>query len=143
MLWVPNDTGLEEPDPLMQETLDFLRVWHYGKDSAEDSRGDDAEGNKRRSMFDRNLEAFRDMWNGSYTGQPMHRCAHGHCSSRADACTKMASTFVSLLMLTLPAIPAPNKWTKLFPASDFVGVGLLINNYLPAIFELAFQPVMF
>ena len=137
--WLPNDTCLEDPDPLMQETLDFLRAWHHGRDSEEDDPGEV----KRKGLFEKRLETFRDMWNGSFTGHPMHRCALGHCSSRVDACHKMAESFIALLLLTLPAIPAPNKWTKIFPASDFVGLGLLINNYLPKIFELAFQPVMF
>ena len=83
------------------------------------------------------------MWNGSFAGRPVHHCSAGHCNSREEVARKMSSTFIELLLTTLPSIPAPNKWTKVFPASDFVGLGILINNFLPNIFDLAFKPVMF
>ena len=122
----------------MSETVDFLRTWHHGRDA---DSGD--EDRRRVSQFDKRLQEFMVMWNGSYSGYPVHHCSTGHCSSRDEAARKMSSTFIELLLTTLPSVPAPNKWTKLFPASDFVGLGILINNFLPVIFDLAFKPVMF
>ena len=55
----------------------------------------------------------------------------------------MTSSFVNLLLTSLPAVPAPNKWAKIFPSTDYVALGVLINSFLPSLFELAFQPLMF
>ena len=127
-------------DQLMQETVQFLEQWHHGRD-CEDS-GQQGRRN-RQSEFHRKLDAFKNMWNGSFAGHPMHRCTLGHCNGREDIIEKMTTSFISLMLSALPSVPAPNKWTTIFPASDFVGLGLLIHNFLPCIFELAFRPVMF
>ena len=138
LVFNPNADSLAPPDPLMQQTIDFLQTWHHGRDA-------DAEADAacKASRFQKHLSEFKDMWNGSFAGLPVHNCCPGHCASRDEAAQKMAKTFVMLLLSALPAVPSPNKWTKIFPASDFVGVGILVNNFLPNIFQLAFQPVMF
>ena len=130
---VPDDGS--DPDPLMQETVDFLQTWHHAQEAE-----DPAES---KTHFQKNLHEFKELWNGSYTGQPTHRRKTGQTQSRADTVSRMTAAFVTLLLTCLPSVPAPNKWTKIFPASDFVGVGLLINNFLPRLFEIAFRPVMF
>ncbi|CAE7769561.1 unnamed protein product [Symbiodinium sp. CCMP2456] len=127
-------------DQLMQETIQFLEQWHHGRDCEDSYEQGRAT---RQSEFHRKLESFKNMWNGSFAGQPMHRCTLGHCTDREDIIEKMTQSFVSLMLAVLPAVPAPNKWTTIWPSSDFVGLGLLIHNYLPSIFELAFRPVMF
>ncbi|CAE7247452.1 unnamed protein product, partial [Symbiodinium sp. CCMP2456] len=134
---------LVPPDPLMSETVDFLRTWHHGRDA--DAADGGAGESRGVSQFEKRLEGFMFTWNGSFSGYPVHHCDGDRCkcTGKEDAARKMASSFIGLLLTTLPAVPAPNKWTKLFPASDFVGLGILINNYLPIIFDLAFKPVMF
>ena len=127
-------------DPLRIETLQFLEQWHHGRDCEADGQENDAEG---KTLFSRKLREFREMWNGPYAGHPVHRCSGRHCKSKAECVARMAATFISLLLTALPAVPAPNKWCKIFPSSDFVGLGLLVNNVLPGIFNLAFQPMMF
>eukprot|EP00439_Symbiodinium_sp_Y106_P065057 s2155_g10.t1 len=126
----------------MRETVDFLRTWHHGRESEGEAviKEDGACTSRRSTQFEKKLEAFEEMWTGSFSGKPKHKSNRG---TRADAVEKMASTFIALLLTTLPAIPAPNKWTKIFRVSDFVGLGTLVNNFLPSIFELAFQPIMF
>ena len=131
----------------MRETVQFLRLWHHGREWEGEAvaQEDDACTSRRNTFFDKKLADFEQMWNGSFSGKPKHRCTPGHCQcmTRANVVEKMASTFIALLLTALPAIPAPNKWTKIFPVSDFVGLGTLVNNFLPNIFELAFQPIMF
>ena len=126
-------------DQLMQETIQFMEQWHHGRDSEDQDEQDQAS----RSQFHRKLDSFKSMWNGSFAGHPVHRCTLGHCKDREDTIEKMSTSFISLMLSALPSVPAPNKWTTIFPASDFVGLGLLIHNFLPSIFELAFRPVMF
>ncbi|CAE7198521.1 unnamed protein product, partial [Symbiodinium sp. CCMP2456] len=129
-----NNDESHEPDALMSETVDFLRTWHHGRDA------DGEDEHSRHSQFEERLENFVGMWNGSFSGYPVHHCCADHCISRDEAARKMSSTFIELLLTTLPSVPAPGKC---FPASDFVGLGILINNFLPIIFDLAFKPVMF
>ena len=124
----------------MEETVDFLQSWCRRKPEDEDA---DTSEHRRRGTFEKNLDEFRSMWNGSFSGPPMHRCRPGHCVDKEGAARKMSTTFIALLLSCLPAVPAPSKWTKVFASSDFVGVGILINCFLPCLFELAFQPLMF
>ncbi|CAE7677922.1 unnamed protein product [Symbiodinium sp. CCMP2592] len=127
-----------QADPLMQETLGFLEQWHHNRSGQDDEAAESGSG-----TFRKKLEAFKEMWNGSFTGAPVHHCTGNHCKSRVESVHRMATTFIALLLTALPAVPTPNKWTKLWPIADFIGLGTLINNYLPCIFELAFKPVMF
>ena len=145
---LPDDCGAGVADPLMQETLDFLKSWHHSRE-AENSSLDGRDMDSAipvasaRTAFQKKLDDFASWWNSSYTGNPKHKCRQGRLVSRAEAVERMAASFITLLLTTLPAIPAPNKWTKIFPISDFVGLGTLVNSFLPNIFQLAFQPVMF
>ncbi|CAE7246401.1 unnamed protein product [Symbiodinium sp. CCMP2456] len=138
---VPGPSDDLEADVLMQETTDFLETWHY----QQHGEGDDGEDGSAhtRATFEKNLAAFKESWNGSFTGRPMHRCGFDHGANKSDIVERMASSFIALLLTCLPAVPAPNKWTKIFPSSDFVAMGVLINSFLPSLFEIAFQPVMF
>ena len=138
---VPGPSDDRAADVLMQETTDFLQTWHH-QQHEEGDEGEDASESVR-GTFEKNLAAFKGSWNGSYTGKPMHRCGFGHSASRSETVDTMASSFIALLLTCLPAVPAPNKWTKIFPSSDFVGMGVLINSFLPKLFDIAFQPVMF
>ena len=128
--------NLSAPDPLMEQALDFLQTWHHGRDA--DSGQDTGF---KSSRFQGLLKEFRDMWNGSYAGVPVHRCCSGHCQSRQEAADKMSKTMIALLLTCTPAVPSPNKWTKVFPSSDFVAMGILINGFLPNIFDIAFKGI--
>ena len=128
--------NLSAPDPLMEQALDFLQTWHHGRDA--DSGQDTGF---KSSRFQGLLKEFRDMWNGSYAGVPFHRCCSGHCQSRQEAADKMSKTMIALLLTCTPAVPSPNKWTKVFPSSDFVAMGILINGFLPNIFDIAFKGI--
>ena len=116
-----------QPDPLMEELCDYLKYWHKHGNLSE------SEGSHPRAetAFEKKLAAFRDMWNGAATGDPVHYCdcqfsssCHSHCLSRGDAVKKMTATLVSLLLTSAPAPPTPNKWTKLWKPLDFVAIGV-------------------
>ena len=138
LIFRPHSDGLAQPDPLMQQTVDFIRTWHHGRDADADQ-----DSKASSSQFEKKLQAFGTMWTGSYSGLPVHNCSPGCCASREDAVAKMASTFIALLLTALPTVPSPNKWTKVFGISDFVALGTLINRFLPNLFEIAFHPLMF
>ena len=55
----------------------------------------------------------------------------------------MALSLVNLVLSSMPAVPVPNKWTKLYDIVELLGIGYLINNFLGAIFVLAFSPLQF
>lgn len=135
-----------QPDPLMAELRSYIDQWHHhNQDQVEDRQMSDA----RKTQFDRKLEAFADMWDAGAAGCPKHKCNCGllhdgkHCRDRNDAATKMASTLINLLLTSCPSPPAPNKWTKLWRPVDFVGVGILLNAFLPSIFDIAFKAMGF
>lgn len=139
----PNcDMNSLDADPLMTEIISLIELRH----------GQDGEGNdeKPNSRFQKKLNAFKDMWNGKASGPPQHRCnaavATGscrHCQNRADAVQKMCKTAIDLLITTSPPPPVPNKWSKLWSPLEFVAIGLVLCNYLPNIFELAFKAIEF
>ena len=147
MVFNPNcDLHSLPTDPLMEEVRDYIKMWHHSKKHEEIEDG----GNPRVKQFDRRMEAFVGMWNGSPTGAPTHHCnchlageGHRHCKDRQHAAEKMANVLIDLLLTSCPSPPAPNKWTKLWRPVDFVAVGILLNGYLPKIFDLAFQAMQF
>ena len=67
---VPGQATQHDDDPLMRETLDFLQCWHHGRH--DDDEADDAGGDKR-GQFEKHFDAFKDMWNSSFTGPPTHK----------------------------------------------------------------------
>jgi hypothetical protein len=56
---------------------------------------------------------------------------------------KLTSTLIDVFLLASPTLPCPNKWTKLYPALDFVVCGLAVFEFLPQIFSRAFDALHF
>ena len=149
MVWNPRcDLQALQPDPLMAELRDYIEAWHHSQTRSDDA--DDDENKCANTRFALKLSAFVDMWNGSGTGRPTHNCnchmVNGHdkhCRDRNHAAEKMSSVLIDLLLTSCPSPPAPNKWTKLWRPVDFVSVGILLNGYLPHIFDIAFKAMGF
>lgn len=146
------DLASLEPDLLVQELKQYIQTWHFSEKQLGDNHDDDDDDKKSRSTtkFERKLDAFMSMWNGTGVGPPTHNCncgvEHGdakHCKDRHDAATKMADVLIDLLLTSCPSPPSPNKWTKLWRPVDFVAVGVLLNCYLPNIFDIAFKSMSF
>ena len=133
------------PDPLMSEVRQYIDSWHVSQGKAQTS-----ESATAKTLFDKKLEAFGDMWNDSAAGPPKHKCNCGimpanqaHCCDRKQAAEKMSQSMIDLLLTSCPSPPAPNKWTKLWRPVDFVAVGILVNGFLPSIFDIAFKSMNF
>ena len=142
------DMNSLQPDPLMSEIVSLIRMRH-SKESKGDT-GKITDQNHQSSQFCKKLDAFQDMWNGSASGPPQHfcnsmqaTCNSCHCTSRAEAAHKMSKTAIDLLLTAAPPPPVPNKWSKLWAPLEFVAVGLVLCNYLPNIFNLAFEAIEF
>lgn len=127
-LEIQSVVSMEDARPcyFMEELHNYLRYWqHHNK--AKSNR----KTSQHKTKFEKQFEAFRDMWNGSAYGKPVHFCncnvaasGNKHCLSRDDAVKKMASSLVGLLVTSSPSPPTPNKWTKLWKPLDFVGIGV-------------------
>ena len=100
------------------ELVDFLRC--NRKIEAENPDGDVS------SAFDSAVKEFLRMFNGNGSlNTPCHHCTHTAfplsqrcCSDRQDAVRKCAKALLTLFMSAMPSVPAPNKWTTLFPSLD-------------------------
>ena len=110
------------------ELIDFLRS----------NRRVESENSDTSPAFERAVEEFLQMWNGcTDLDRPCHRCTHQcfplhqrHCQSRAAAVRRCVDSLVDLLMSSMPSVPAPNKWTTLYPC-------------LVALFKLLFRATVF
>lgn len=130
-----------EADPLMEEISKYVEFWH---------RKQGAKDTVQNTAFQKKLLAFKGMFNGKAVGRPQHLCncnvalsSNACCKSRSHAVQKASKVLIDLLLSTCPAAPTPNKWTKLWRPVDFVVVGLLLNEYLPALFNAAFKALEF
>ena len=103
-------------DPGILELIDFLRS----------NRKVDSQCSDTSTRFEEAVNEFLEMFNGSSDlQQPCHRCtqtcfpAHQrHCDSRQTAVRRCASALISLLLGSMPAVPAPNKWTTVYPCLE-------------------------
>ena len=86
----------------------------------------EAESSQTSQVFERRVDAFLEMWNGSVDRLcPVHHCTatffamhQRHCKSREAAAKRCADTLIDLLVSSMPSVPAPNKWTSLYPCLD-------------------------
>ncbi|CAE7838142.1 unnamed protein product [Symbiodinium necroappetens] len=141
-----------QPNPALHELVSYLRFWKkLDRDcrSPEDERRETAQDDGA-SAFDRAAAAFLEMFNGPVLGPPCHICSsldvsvgQRHCSHRDEAARKCAEAMVDLFLTSMPAVPAPSKWSKLFGPLDFVLSGSIVHDWLQEIFAEAFGEMSF
>ena len=128
--------------PALQELIEYLRVWNKLDKQARHVE-EEAPQSTSEDRFDAKAAAFLDMFNGDISGPPCHICRDGHCQDRADAVRKATDALLNLLLHSLPAVPSPSKWAKLFGPLDFCLCGSLVHNWLHEVFSEAFGEMKF
>ena len=141
-----------EPHPALRELVSYLRFWkRLDKDcrSPEDERRETSQPDSA-STFDRAAATFLDLFNGPLAGPPCHICSslhvpfgQRHCSDRSEAVRKCADAMLDMFLGSMPAVPSPSKWAKLFGPLDFCFAGSIVHNWLQEIFAEAFAEMSF
>lgn len=129
--------------PAILEMIDFLRTNHYSESKSEESV----------SRFEKAAEQFRAMFNGnSDMGLPCHRCTHScfplqlrHCQHRQDAVRKCVDALSNLFLSSMPSIPAPNKWTTLYPSlvTESAFQYILVSRFRSCFLQVLFVEFQF
>lgn len=102
--------------PAILELVSYLR--HNRKVESQTGEGSAA--------FERAVHDFLDMFNSNTELMtPCHRCSHHsvphhqrHCFDRSEAVRKCVEALTNMFLNAMPSVPAPNKWTTLYPCLD-------------------------
>ena len=73
------------------------------------------------------------------TGRLVHNCQLGCCANGAESRQKLHDYIMDTFMANLPAIPALNRWTKLYPSLAWWTVALHMHGMIKSLWGMMYK----
>ena len=112
----------------------ILSLLAWGDAVDRSSRGEEETVRQRAAARHELVELLQGDWSGD---NPLdHFCGPGCCTSKEHAIEKVSNAILLTFLTCLPAVPALNRWNKLYPpicwwaaAAAFAG-GIMMNAFI-------------